>query len=1103
MKQSRLLLFFLLTLMMSVMKAYAQTIGTDFTNGGVTYRITAKDLQTHNNTVAIVRITGTGKVTIPSTVQNANDKENYRVTSTIGWLGNQIQNGVTEVVFPEGLENIADGSFRQCDNPTFTKVTIPASCTYVGPQCFITNPSFTEFAVVGNNPTYKAQDGVLFTVDGTKLVNCPSGKSGNYSIPNTVTTVSPYAFSQCTKLDKITIPASVVHITEGSSFVTSASYYDVASDNPDFSQLDGGVLCNKAGTKIISYPHHRIEATHPYTIPASITEIGPSAFYVSNVSVLNLNNVEKIGDAAFQYSHSLETVTIGPKVVNIAEAAFSGCAKLAHIAVDHANLYYKAMDDVLFTKDGTHLVLCAALKSGDYTIPAGVKYIDGRSFTGTTRLGKVTVSKDVETIGTRVFVQSGVTAVTFEAGSKLNLISESAFYKAKKIQTIEIPASVTKIGNEAFRYMDALKTVTIQDGSLLSSLGDYVFSDNAELTTVTFPGSTVLTTIPEGTFSKDPKLTNFEIPSSVTTIAGRAFLDTPNLSTITFRNPAQIKTIGNGAFAYSGITSIVLPVGVEKIDQQAFDNCKNLKTIEIPASVTEVGTGAFNMCEGLTAFKVDAANTQYSSLDGMLCDKSKTTLVAFPAGKSDSKYTLVPYFTKVAAYAFYGSEKVTNITFPKTVTQIETRALALCKKLESLSFMGIESVPALTKDILYESSSPGNIIIYVRKAWFENPANENTIRGYNTIFKEIHPSFVPTVGYDRGMEFFPTSTTHVGAISFYEPRTSVIIQPTVKETAYTDKYGKIHPETSYTVSSILDFTFETADKVKAITVLANIGYIGMNAFKGTSIEALYFTGDIPGSLGSVTYEQPDKYSFKNGQNIYVKASKVNTYKVKWEVNGNTLNITSEIPARTLANRATACYPFNVVYNTGGDVMPYLPLQYKRMSELSQDNAYVRARSIDDGNVPAYIGVMLVSENSATATSYCRMNENQQQMSITGIAEYDASTYYMKGCVEDTQVRSDNDYTLFGLTKNGIFKAISTTGNTVPYFKSYLSIPKVSIPMGAKSVVFVFDDDKTTGISDDNVNENTSDVPYYDLKGMKVENPQRGIYIQNGKKIIIK
>lgn len=1085
------------------MKSHAQTIGKDFTINGITYRITAKDLQTHNNTVAIVYITGTGKVIIPSTVQNEQDKEKYQVTSTIGWLSNQIQSGITEIVFPEGLERITDGSFRQCSNPTFTKITIPASCTYIGSQCFITNPSFTEFVVANNNKTYKAQDGVLFTADGMTLVNCPSGKSGNYSIPNTVTTVSPYAFSQCTKLDKITIPASVVNITEGSSFVTSASYYDVASDNPKYSQLDGGVLCNKAGTKIISYPHHRIVQTHSYTIPSSIMEIGPSAFYVSNVSELNLNNVEKIGDAAFQYSHSLQTVTIGPKVTNIAEAAFSGCAQLAHITVDGTNQYYKALDDVLFTKDGTHLVLCVTLKSGDYTIPSGVKYIDGRSFTGTTKLGKVTVSKDVESIGIRAFVQSNVTAVTFETGSKLNQLSESAFYEAKKIQTMEIPASVTTIGGQAFRYMDALKTITIQDGSQLTSLGNYAFSDNKELTNITFLGSTVLTTIPEGTFSNDPKLLSFELPSSVTTIAGRAFLNTPNLSSITFKEPAQIKIIGNAAFAYSGITNIALPSGVEKIDQQAFDNCKNLKTIEIPASVTEVVTGAFNMCEGLTAFKVDAANVQYSSLDGMLCDKTKTTLVAFPAGKSDNKYTLVPYFSKVAAYAFYGSEKVTNITFPKTVTQIETRALALCKNLKSLSFMGTDNVPSLSTDILYESSNPTDITVYVRKAWFENPANATTIQSYNTTFKEVHPSFVPTTGYDRGTEFFPTSTTHVGAIGFYNPRTSVIINPTVTEEAYTDIFNKNHPQTTYTVSSILDFAYETSNTVKAITVLADVGYVGLNAFKGASIEDIYFTGDTPASLGSVSYELPGSYPFKSGQKIYVKESKVSDYKTKWEVSGNTLSITHEIPAKTLANRATACYPFNVVYKTDGDVIPYLPLQYKMMDQLSQDKAYVRARSIDDGRVPAYIGVMLVSENNAAATSYCQMNESQLQMSITGITEYDPNTYYMKGCVEDTEVKSDNDYTLFGLTKTGIFKTIGTTGNTVPYFKSYLSIPKASIPMGAKSIVFVFDDDETTGISDINVEEDINDAPYYDLKGMKVENPQRGIYIRNGKKVIIK
>lgn len=1105
MKQTKLLFLLLLALLMSVTTTYAQTIGTEFTLSGITYRITAKDLQTHNNTVAVVTITGSGQVTIPASVQNSQDQEHYKVTSTIGWLDNQIQTGVTEVVFPEGLLSIADGSFRQCSNPTFTKITIPSTCTYVGPQCFITNPSFTEFSVATGNSTYKAVDGVLFTANGKTLVNCPSGKSGNYSIPTTVTTISDYAFSQCTKLDRITIPASVVNIASGKSFLTSASYYDVANDNPNYSHIDG-VLCNKSQTTLISYPHHRIVNSHPYTIPASITTIGPSAFYVSNVSALNLNNVETIGDAAFQFSHSLETVNIGSKVTSIAEAAFSGCAKLANITVDNNNPNYKAIDNVLFTKDGIHLILCAALKSGNYTVPGGVKYIDGRAFTGTTRLGQVTVSKDVESIGTRAFAQSGATAIIFEAGSKLTTIKESAFYQASKIESVEIPASVSIIESQAFRYMNTLKTITIQDGSQLNTLGNYVFSNNPELTTVTFNGSTALTTIPEGTFSNDPKLASFEIPATVTTIAGRAFLNTPNLKTITFKSPAQIEIIGNGAFAYCGVESIVLPPSVREISEQAFDNCKNLKTIDIPASVTNVGMGAFNMCENLTDINVDNSNTRYSSLDGMLCSKDKKVLEVFPAGKANSKNTLLPYFEKVAAYAFYGSEKVTNITFPKSVTTIEERALALCKNLKTLSFMGIDNVPTLSENITYNSVDPKNITIYVRKAWYENTANDATISGYNSKFKEVHPSFVTAEGYDRGTEFFPTSDTNAGVIGFYTERTSVILHGSVTEVATTtpDRFGKTFPEKEYSVNSILDYAYQNTTKVRAIVVLDGMDYIGLDAFKGSTIEAVYFVDNTPGTLGAVNYEMPDNYPFKENQNIYVKESKVNDYKTAWE-QGHTLNITHEIPQQTNKNGGSVCFPFDVKYPSGkgsNDIKPYVPVDYTYVYDAT--NPIVRAYSIDNYYVPAYVGALIRSKDVASVTSYCQMDEIQghDETELINLGYDKNAENSMIGAVEDITISNEAGFLYYAFSKSqGKFVRLND-GVTFPFFKSYFRLKEEAVP--AKGFNIVFEETAVTGIVD--VTGSTkadSDVPYYNMNGMRVSNPQKGVYIHGGKKVIIK
>ena len=114
------------------------------------------------------------------------------------------------------------------------------------------------------------------------------------------------------------------------------------------------------------------------------------------------------------------------------------------------------------------------------------------------------------------------------------------------------------------------------------------------------------------------------------------------------------------------------------------------------------------------------------------------------------------------------------------------------------------------------------------------------------------------------------------------------------------------------------------------------------------------------------------------------------------------------------------------------------------------------------------------------------------------------TDYMLGTVEDTHLENKDGYTLYGLSKSGLFKKIAAAGNNLTWFKAYLKIPNTDIPAGAKSIAFLFEDENnTTGIQEFNTAAETGKAPYYDLNGIKVEKPQHGIYIHNNKKVVIK
>ncbi len=87
-------------------------------------------------------------------------------------------------------------------------------------------------------------------------------------------------------------------------------------------------------------------------------------------------------------------------------------------------------------------------------------------------------------------------------------------------------------------------------------------------------------------------------------------------------------TIGYAAFySCSSLTSVVIPNGVTTIGETAFQDCTSLTSIDIPDSVTTIEIAAFLSCISLTSITVDANNSNYTSIDGVLFDKNKKTLL--------------------------------------------------------------------------------------------------------------------------------------------------------------------------------------------------------------------------------------------------------------------------------------------------------------------------------------------------------------------------------------------------------------------------------------------------------------------------------------------
>ena len=176
------------------------------------------------------------------------------------------------------------------------------------------------------------------------------------------------------------------------------------------------------------------------------------------------------------------------------------------------------------------------------------------------------------------------------------------------------------------------------------------------------------------------------VTGTVSSIAGESFNGFLGITSIII--PETVESIGNGAFFNCRKLSTVdiRGNGLRSIDERAFWNC-TLATIDLPASVESIGHGAF-ISQTLTAINVDANNAHYSSVDGVLYSADKQTLEAYPMGKADASYTVLPGTKTIADQAFRGGvgnrNTLAEVVLPDGLESIGWRSFAQMYSLASI-----------------------------------------------------------------------------------------------------------------------------------------------------------------------------------------------------------------------------------------------------------------------------------------------------------------------------------------------------------------------------------------------------------------------------------
>ncbi|MBQ7912890.1 MAG: leucine-rich repeat protein [Clostridia bacterium] len=511
-----------------------------------------------------------------------------------------------------------------------------------------------------------------------------------------------------------------------------------------------------------------------------VREIGNRAFAGAGLKNIYLDfyGLETLGGNIFANT-TLSTVTVGDGIdletLQMKGAPFMG------LTVEVSGDKYVKRDDVVYSADGSKILLADSKKTGAFTVGDEVQEIAPYAFANS-GLESLVLGKNLQKIGEYAFYNSSLKSVVFAENSEsITEIPTGAFY-GSKVENITLPQSVTAlgdyafansalsaltadgltaVGSYAFEGCKALQTMSLTDG--IWTMGDGVFKDCSALTSVTLPS---VTRLGAQTFAGAKALTSVTFGAGATTIGDYTFYNT-SVKTVDF-NGANIQTIGDGAFyGATKVETVVLPESVTEIGVAAFYNAYSLRSINLENVVT-IGDSAFYN----SALKT--LNLQSAKKIGAFAFGVEGQNGADVAGACTS--LTMPVVEEIGAFAFLNTS-ISKLEIPASLREMGMGAFGSAANLALVSTAAENLVFFAEDNVLYRKVSDGEyeLVLYPAARVAEGAekaktyeVKEGTVSVLAYAFYDLNDNVLHKVTLPYSMRLIGDSAFFASGVTEYE-----------------------------------------------------------------------------------------------------------------------------------------------------------------------------------------------------------------------------------------------------------------------------------------------------------------------------------------------